>query len=437
MIQNPSYYKRVNADSGRRRRKGFYFDSITDFNRFIDEIESTCDGRCRRGFDRLNEPNYKRSRARDREWYGTTDVSLVNNNIQTYLYNDELGNFIQTLRDRTVSIDKTDLDQIKTIKFTEQEIGIFSFDLASLGLIPVIEFYSPLLKRVVSGNNVLCEKDENNVPIKDSNGNLKFYHIEKPEIPEHIVEFNAALNGYYSTILDRVVTENEISLNENNQFVFNYQPKIKRHKVERKQKEENGKKKWATTFKKSFVYLPKVEKPLPRIDIIVGCSFAAGEKARTELLYNCMGAITLAEKLSKARVNYRILVGYGIQNDAGNQAIGFVCAKKESEPLDTNKMAVLMSDCRFARWQAFRSYYALQYDSGWDSDINVSSIGYIIDNATTIKDVYLEYLKNSDDPTDKLSATRPDTKIVFNGARNMLQATNEYNRVVQQISNVI
>lgn len=433
MIQNPSYYKRQELDS---RRTSFYFRDMTAFNRFIDEVEQTCTGNARRGFNRLNEPDYKRSRARNRDWYGTTNASEVTNNIQTYINNTRLNDFIQSLRDRTVSIDKTDLDQVKTIKFTEQEIGIFSFDLASLGLIPVIEFYSPLLKRVVSGNNVLCEKDENNVPIKDANGNLKFYHIPKPEIKEHVVQFNAALNGYYSDVLNRLVEESEISLNNKNQFVFNYQPEIKQHAVEKRQKEENGKKKWSTTFKKSFIYIPKVEKPLPRIDIIVGVSFSAGETA-DEIMYNCMGAITLAEKLSKSRVNYRILVGVAIRTNNRKTAIGFICAKKEDEALDSNKMAILMSDPRQYRWQGFRAMYAMQYDAGYDSEIDVQGIGYIETDPNVIRSMYIDYLKTSQDPSDIAASKREDTKIVFNGARSLQQATNEYNRVVQQISNVI
>ena len=134
------------------------FDSLMDYNRFIEEVSNAvpANSRARMKFNSFGG-DYITRNARDLTKFGTTDTSLVTNNIDTYLFNNELEGFLNTLRARTVNLDVIDIDQQKAIKFTEQEIGVFSFDLASLGLIPVIEFYSSLLNKVVSGNLVKSE----------------------------------------------------------------------------------------------------------------------------------------------------------------------------------------------------------------------------------------------------------------------------------------
>jgi len=94
----------------------------------------------------------------------------------TLLFNDQdLETETRQLSNNTIPSIDFDLEQKKQLEFTSQEIGIFSFDLASLGLIRVFEYYSPLLKRNVDANCVRSFKvDENK---------LIFYHVYVAEIP--------------------------------------------------------------------------------------------------------------------------------------------------------------------------------------------------------------------------------------------------------------
>ena len=427
------YYKK-NTLSG--NRTAFMFDSLMDYNRFIEEVSNAVptNSRAKTELDSLGT-NYITTTARDITKFGTTDASLVTNNIDTYLFNNELEGFLNTLRARTVNLDVIDIDQQKAIKFTEQEIGVFSFDLASLGLIPVIEFYSSLLNKVVSGNLVKSEKK--------SNGELYFYHIYQPEIKEHIVKFNANFNGYYSNVLERVVPKDQlVEEDKNGDIIFNYpfKPEIQKHKVEKRQQlDDNGKKKFSTTWKKSFVYMPKVEKPLPRIDIIVGSSFAWRTDARTQMIYSSMSAIAIAEKLSNSGVNYRIIAAYPIRTSRGTnpqEIYSFVTVKKEGEVLDKNKIAVLLSDARLFRYQQFKGFIASMYDAGFDAKIS-DTIGTPISDASLIKNAYIDYLASSDSPSDKEAAKKIESKIVFSGALSLQQAEDQYRDIIGQISRVI
>ena len=125
-LQNPTYYKRANIDVGNTQRTAFMFDSLEKYNLFLDETDARATtGVARTRFDEINAPNYITSRARDRNWFGTTDASLVTRDLQVYLFNPQLDSFLQTLRSRTLNVDIVDIYQQKTNKFTEQEIGVF------------------------------------------------------------------------------------------------------------------------------------------------------------------------------------------------------------------------------------------------------------------------------------------------------------------------
>lgn len=201
MNPNPSYYKR---ETLRGSRTAFLFDGLDLYNRFIDEVDQVAQGNARRGFDRINGENYVQSQVnmKGNRWYGTTDTSWKSQPISTFLFNNELDTFLQSFRNQTVNVDIIDIDQQKAIKFTEKEIGIFSFDLASLGLIKVFEFFSPLLDKIVNPDFIRSYKNDK--------GELVFYHVYTPYVPKHICKYDIDKNGYYSNILKRNINKSEL-----------------------------------------------------------------------------------------------------------------------------------------------------------------------------------------------------------------------------------
>jgi hypothetical protein len=422
---DPTYFKRKAISNNKTT---YYFDTVTDYNRFINESTNSFTGNARQGLNEILDPNYVRNSARDRDWYGTTDASLVTENIDTYLFNNELDNFLGNVRQRTVNIDIIDLDQQKAIKFTEKELGVFSFDLASLGLIRVFEYYSPLLKDIVSGNLVKSER----LP----SGDLVFYYVGTPYVPEHYVTFDIGEGLYYSNILKRYFDTSQLIEVDNMQYKYPEKDAIEKHIVEQRQvRDAKGNLKFATTFKKCFIEIPKVEKPLPRIDIIINSSFSSDVSAETEMIYSSMAAISIAEKLSKSGVNYRIIAAYPVNSVNRNKEVyTFVNVKKEGEAFDRNRIAVLLSDGRQFRFQQFKGFLATQFDAGYNSDINPISIGRPITDSDRIKNSYLEYLSLSDNPEDVKASLMPRSKIVFSGALNQQQAEDQYNNIIQEIS---
>lgn len=490
-LQNPTYYKRANIDVGNTQRTAFMFESLEKYNLFLNETDARATGIARMMFDEINSPNYLRSNATDIDWYGTRDTSLITNDLQEYLFNPQLDSFLQTLRSRTINVDKIDLDQQKTIKFTEQEIGVFSFDLASLGLIPVYDFFSPLLKRNVSGNFIKSKPNPTNKK------KLIFYHKYTPAIEEHEVEYSTSKGAFFSKILSRSVTKSELIEVDVDKFIFPAREEVIEHDVIRKNRfNKNGKPMYTTTWKKSFIYIPKVEKPLPRIDLIISASFGSKRKAESEMIYSSMSAIAIAEKLSNSGINYRIIACYPLTTNGADTNINtpdetypFVIVKKEGEVLDKNKIGVLLSDARQFRYQQFRGFIASQYDSGWGDNIG-GSYGYIIDDSrmviktgdkeyvvsnvktgtyemerdpktnkmvrkkyesendalidirgqgfkiNRVKDAYIDYLAQSQDPNDVKASKNRDSKIVFSGALSMAEAQAQYENVVSQITKI-
>lgn len=432
MNPNPSYYKRVKLEGN---KTAFMFDRLDDYNRFIEEVEVSAVGNARRGLNEITNPRFITSSIRDRgeSVFGTRDESLVRGQLTTYLFNNELQSFLDTFRNQTLNVDVIDIDQQKAIKFTEQEVGIFSFDLASLGLIRVFEFYSPLLEKIVSPNLVISEKNQDK--------KLIFYHVFMPYVPQHKVEYDIKKGGYYSKILKRIVSKTElieIVTDTEVYFAFPERQEIPQHIVERRQQvDDKGRKKFSSTFKKSFIYIPKVEKSLPRIDLIVAASYNWGIDAKNQMIYSSMAAIAIAEKLSRSGVNFRMIASYPVQTTGAGtskKVFTFVNVKKEGEPFDKNKIAILLSDGRQFRYQQFKGFLASQFDAGYDSNIDPYGIGRAITSDTEVKDAYMEYLRKQDNPEDKLAAENPNSKIVFNGALSQQAAIDQYNKIIRTIS---
>lgn len=432
MNPNPSYYKRVKLSGN---RTAFMFNNLDDYTRFINDVDKEAIGNTRIGLDRISAPNYieRYISSLGSRWYGTDDADSVKKPLTTYLFNNQLDSFLSTFRNQTVNIDVIDLDQNKQIKFTEREIGIFSFDLASLGLVRVYEYYSPLLDKIVSPNVVKSRKGQD--------GKLIFYHVYMPAIPAHKVEYSLKHGGYFSKVLKRNVSKSELVeiVTENDIYLeFPERKEIPQHDVERRQEvDKNGKKRFSSTFKKSFIYIPKVEKPLPRVDIIVAASYSSSVNAETQMIYSSMAAIAIAEKLSKSGVDYRIIASYPVETSGAGtrkKVYTFVTVKKEGEPFDKNKIAILLSDGRQFRNQQFKGFLASMFDAGYDSNINPSTIGYAITSDSEVKEAYMEYLGKQDNPEDRAASLNANSKIVFNGALSESQAIEQYNRIIRLIS---
>ncbi len=420
---NPQYYRREQISNN---VWSFAFNSIQDYDNFIQEKTISATDSAGRTLRDYASGRLVRDNIDSGFWYGTAQVNEVQSNLDTFLYRNEMQQVLSNIRNRLNQVDVSDLAQSNQIQFTEKELGIFSFDLASLGLIKVYEYYSPLLDKIVNSNLVQSYKNQDNVSV--------FYFVGQPYIAQHKIEYSFANNGYYSPILGRVIPKEELVLKEENSkifYVFPEQMEIPRHDVERKQKEDaNGKKKFATTFKKCFVYIPKIEKPLPRIEIIVPFSFSGSDSAE-KLKYNAVPTIALAESLDSLGIDYKIIATYPIEIGS-LKMFTYLNVKQDGEVLDKNKMALFMGDPRYYRYQRFRGINAVLSDANLDNRGSDGDWRTISDDKE-IKRNYMDFLAKSTNPEDIRSSKSPNTKIFQRPVSTEIGALAEYERIIKEI----
>jgi hypothetical protein len=424
---NQGYYdKKVLTKS----KTTYFFDGLMDYLKFTNELEPKLTGNARIGWDAIKGEANVRNQATT-SWYGTTDVQKVLGDKKSFLFGSELDRFLQSITRRAIHTDIVDIDQKKKLEFTERELGIFSFDLASLGLVRVNEYYSPLLKRIVESDYVRS--------YKTGEGKLVFYHIKVEAVPRHIVRYSGKEGGYFSDILKKVIAAGELITEIIEGDVALFYPEtieIPQHDVEMKQKKnEDGGLKFATTWKKCFVHIPKTFSSLPRIDLIITSSYSGGVNATSSMIWNTMAGLAVAQKLSQSNVNYRIIAAYTDKPSGSNDEVySFVKIKDEAQPLNPNMMATLLSDARFFRYETFLGSFATMWDAGYDAAIRPSSVSGTINDDNKIKNAYVDYLKTNKGYSDRMAAQNLDSKIVFRQALSETAAVDEYNRVIDKIS---
>ena len=410
----------------------FMFDKINDYNEFIEEkaIElPKLSANAKRVYDDSTSDAFVNSTAKDITKFGTKDVDKVKAKLDTFLESEKLNLFLDQFRNQTVSFDATDIDQKKKIVFTSQEIGIFSFDLASLGLIRVYEYFSPYLNKIISPNFVRSYKNDE--------GQLIFYHIMVEGVPRHRLELKGG--KLYSYRLDREVDFEEaekIEDEDNIEYFMPEKPKIEKHEVERRQKiDKKGNKVFSSTFKKSFIYIPKITTQLPRIDLIINASYAWGVSATDEMIWSSMAAITIAEKLASSNVDFRIFASYPVGFRNGKKAFTYVKLKDVNEPLNINGLAIMTSDGRQFRYQQFKGFILTGADAGYGNDIP-GSIGTPLNDENEIKNNFIEYLKKAQDFDSNDAEVFKESKIVFGQSLNRDAAEQKYKQVIKEISKV-
>lgn len=408
-----------------------YYDFL-DFNeeqfRLIDQNPTSRAFNVKQGYFGQNEIE---SFARNISWFGTTDVSEVTNEIRSFLMNNELETETQQLTNQTLPSIDFDLEQKKQLEFTSQEIGIFSFDLASLGLIRVFEYFSPLLNRNIDANYVKSYKVDDN--------KLVFYHVYTAQIPEHILDQR---NGkLFSTLLNTFIEKNDAQMKTDANgviyFVHPFKEEIEKHDVVRRQRvNDDGSLKFSSTWKKSFIYIPIQENRIPQLDLFFVSSFSGMRDARDEIFWNAVLLNTLIDLLSKANIRFRVFAGVGNTWRGNEQNLSFTKVKDVNDAIDTNLVAILGGDARSYRYNGFKWYLASGWDSGLDRNIT-RSFGRVTTDTTILKNALIETLtKTNDFGSSREDTINPRTKILVPPVTNITQARDAILNIMQQIEGV-
>jgi hypothetical protein len=427
-------FTKVDISSIRNNSRTILFDSYFDYVDYINNLVPKLTGNARQVYDSNFNETELRNLARDSDWYGTTTLEEVQQDINTFKFNDELKQELEAFDRNNTNIEQIDLEQKKKITFTAQEIGIFSFDLASLGLIPVVEYFSPLLNRIVGGDEVRS--------YKTGNGDVVFYHIFVAEIPKHFLKQEKG--KLFSPILNVFVNENSpyvVKEIVDGKLVFIHLKveEIPRHDVQQRQViGDNGLPKFSSTWKKSFIYIPQIPFQLPQIDIVIQVSYNANIRARNQMFWTSVAVNAIIEKLSKSNVRFRIYAGGSTSWGTNETKIisSFIKLKDLNDPLNINTTSIISADARNFRYQFFKYIITASYDLGYDRDIN-TGLGRAINDVDVTKRSLIEALKISKDfGSSQDDSLNPNTKIIINACLSEEEAQETFDRAIRQIKNL-
>lgn len=372
--------------------------------------------------------------------YGTKDINQITSEKTQFLFSEESEKLLEKLLKRTNQIDVSILNQKKNIIFNDRELGIFSFDLASLGLIPVVEYYSSVLNSVVNPNMVRSEKVD---------GKTIFYHIEVPFVPEHkLVDKGTHL---FSPVLG-INIEREAAIvkaDPSGEIILTLPQRdaVAKHQVEQRQVlNTNGSKKFSSTNKKSFIFLENIKKNLPQIDIILSVAFSWKVDASTQMLYNSLPVIALLKMLEKNNVKFRLfyqgLTGLHQtrKNDPSEYSSLLVKLKDLNDSIDYNMTNIVCSDGRFFRYETFQSKLAA-YDILKQDYLYIDSLGYPVNDYTKLVESFNTSIRELKDfgsaNPDTFEGDNDSTKVVFPASLSEEQAFDAYEKAVNKIKTML
>lgn len=122
---------------------------------------------------------------------------------------------------------------------------------------------------------------------------------------------------------------------------------------------ESGEMKVRTATKELFAWFPQQSRERHAVELYVSCDVPANAEAG-DMLYSGISAIVMAELLIKAGIRVKINIVIGSARSASRQEyVGCVIPVKDyDQPFDRNVTALLTSDPRFMRFDAFRGVIA-------------------------------------------------------------------------------
>jgi hypothetical protein len=325
-------------------------------------------------------------------WYG--DVDRMEKRDFDFLYNRNNFVYWDEYKDLKKKVDnqvqklfrnQSVADVIKkNFEWNEKELGLFSFDRASIGLLPKYCFYSPKYDKTFQEDYITTEGDGEETKY--------FLKEDKSEIVlSYEIILNEPKDGKTSIYVD---AKKNINLEEINKI---------------------GYLSVVSNVKKSFIYQvdkPKIANAI-RIFIDFGCNANVQWK---EKIFNGMFGIILSEVFEYLGYSTSIIpyIGFKRYDDSGKKVYRLLAyqAKKFTETLETERLLVSCSDIAFFRTKFFvyahllSDYYKNKPDEG---------IGYSLTREESQCSM-IQYFKNKDKNKDvyyyNISEINSEEKVI-------------------------
>lgn len=247
-------------------------------------------------FDYANNQTFNEQRVKsnvNNGWYGdSTDYEKLVNGYTEFTDPKLLAKTISQIKGEIPSSLFAGLEKPKMN--INDRFGIFSFDLASMAMTYVYEYFDKKGQKV-----------DSNFVYKVKN---KFYSLE---------------------------TKQEV------------EQRIKRRK--------NGTPVVVSSVRNCMIDFEKKEQNERAVEIIINSSFAGREKA-SKVLYNAMAGISVAQNLILKGFKVKVTSLLTVNNKENKNYYHFVPVKRYNQPLDINAAAYVCGDARFYRYQGFKMY---------------------------------------------------------------------------------
>lgn len=155
-----------------------------------------------------------------------------------------------------------------------------------------------------------------------------------------------------------------------------------------KENENSSTTKIKTNTKELFAYFPEVSREKHAVEFFISTDASASVKA-SKMLYGGISAVVMAELLIKAgiKVKINIVIGSAV-TDTRQKYVGCVIpVKNYDEPLDRNVLALLSSDPRFMRFDAFKGVicsfenFDLETPHGMGYAMNARQLNSLLENS--------------------------------------------------------
>lgn len=188
---------------------------------------------------------------------------------------------------------------------------------------------------------------------------------------------------------------------------------------------ENGLPKVVSDNKNVYAFIDKIKTNRQGLDIYVNLSVAAYEKA-SDMIYNGLAAIMLAEQVAKIGIPSRIRL-VAMTKHEGKYWCPIMNCKNYNETIDPNNIALMLSEPRFYRYDVFRAFIH-NYDAH-----NIDSspgLGQIVQ--TDDADKVLESSGFAD-----FTKAEGKAYIMMGGSRNVDQSIKEYTQAIEKLKSQV
>lgn len=279
------------------------FKNLLDYQQWLGNSMNNLSYLNQYATERFAQKHIERSIASDRNWFGeNVTYQELADGVTEYNRPDLLDELYNKVSHQLNPVVSQRL-KARKMKFNPLGFGMFCFDRAAMTMYRNEEFYSPS-KRI---------------------------KVDKQEVKK-------ASGGF--------------ALKKDNSKI-----------IKRWEQKPDGTPKIRTNTKDLFAYFPEVPRDRHAVEFFISTDAAASVKAE-EILYGGVSAVIMAELLIKAgiKVKINVVIGSATSRERDKWVGCIIPVKQYDETLDRNIIALLSSDPRFMRFDAFKGVVAA-YDS--------------------------------------------------------------------------